>query len=91
METNIEKRLYKSVKNFGGRCIKLNPIWNIGIPDRMILMPNAKIYFIELKDESRVSKAQRAWIVWLINCGFDARVIRGKSELMEFLREIGND
>ena len=34
MEANIEKRLMKSVKAIGGRAIKLNPLWNIGIPAR---------------------------------------------------------
>jgi hypothetical protein len=88
METNIEKHLIKSVKSMGGRAIKLNPLWNIGIPDRMILLPGSRIYFIELKDRSKVSKAQKIWISWLINCGFDARVIRGRKELTVFLKEI---
>ena len=88
METNIEKHLIKSVKSMGGRAIKLNPLWNIGIPDRMILLPGSRIYFIELKDRSKVSKAQKIWISWLIDCGFDARVIRGRKELTVFLKEI---
>ena len=88
METNIEQHLIKSVKSMGGRAIKLNPLWNIGIPDRMILLPGSRIYFIELKDRSKVSKAQKIWISWLINCGFDARVIRGRKELTVFLKEI---
>jgi len=88
MEANIEKRLMKSVKAMGGRSIKLNPLWNIGIPDRMILLPGSRIYFIELKDHSKISKAQKIWILWLIDCGFDARVIRGRNELTIFLKEI---
>ena len=91
MEANIEKRLMKSVKAMGGRPIKLNPHWNIGIPDRMIILPKSRIYFIELKDRSKVSKAQKIWISWLINCGFDARIIRGKDELKIFLKEIENE
>ena len=90
MEANIEKHLMKSIKSMGGRAIKLNPVWNIGIPDRMILLPKSKIYFIELKDRSKVSKAQKIWISWLNNCGFDAKVIRGKNELITFLKEIEN-
>lgn len=91
MEANIEKRLMKSVKAIGGRAIKLNPLWNIGIPDRMILLPGSRIYFIELKDRSKVSKAQTIWISWLTGCGFDARVIRGGEELTIFLTEIGKE
>ena len=44
MEANIEKRLMKSVKAMGGRPIKLNPHWNIGIPDRMILLPGSRYH-----------------------------------------------
>ena len=91
METNIEKQLIKFVKKMGGRCIKLNPLWNIGIPDRMILLPRSKIYFIELKDRSKVSKAQKVWIQWLIAAGFDTRVIRGRTEVKIFLKEIEDD
>jgi|TARA_R110000824_G_scaffold35545_4_gene111304 hypothetical protein len=91
MEANIEKHLTKSVKAIGGKAIKLNPHWNIGIPDRMIILPKSRIYFIELKDRSKVSKAQKIWISWLINCGFDARIIRGKDELKIFLKEIENE
>ena len=90
MEANIEKRLMKSVKAMGGRPIKLNPLWNIGIPDRMILLPGSRIYFIELKHRSKISKAQKIWISWLTDCGFDARVIRGRNELTIFLKEIEN-
>ena len=54
----------------------------------MILLPGPKIYFIELKDRSKISKAQKIWISWLTNCGFDARIIRGKKELTIFLKEI---
>lgn len=90
MEANIEKRLTKSIKAIGGRSIKLNPLWNVGIPDRMILLPGFRIYFIELKDRSKISKPQKIWISWLTDCGFDARVIRGGSELTIFLKEIEN-
>lgn len=91
MEANIEKQMYLAVKKLNGRCIKLNPMWNIGIPDRMILLPMGRVYFIELKHRSKVSKAQVVWIKWLNNAGFDARVIRGKIELDIFLKEIEDD
>ena len=91
MEANIEKRMYLAVKELNGRCIKLNPLWNIGIPDRMILLPGSRIYFIELKDRSRISKVQKVWIAWLLNAGFDARVVRGQTELKTFLEEIKNE
>ena len=88
MEVNLEKELNKKIKKIKGKSIKLNPIWNIGIPDRMILLPGSKIYFIEFKEKSKVSKAQKVWIDWLIWAGFDARIIKGKKELDIFLKEI---
>lgn len=91
MEANIEKQLIKSVKELKGRCIKLNPLWNIGIPDRIVLLPGSRIYFIELKDKSKVSKAQKVWISWLLNAGFDTRIIRGRAELKVFLKELENE
>ena len=48
-ESTIEKHLVKTVGQSGGLAIKLvSPGW-AGIPDRLILMPQGRLAFVELK------------------------------------------
>ncbi|WP_394870333.1 VRR-NUC domain-containing protein [Clostridium butyricum] len=48
-EKDIEQKLVKSVKAEGGMCIKFTSPGMDGVPDRLVLMPERKIAFIELK------------------------------------------
>ena len=48
-EKEIEKKLTQMVKQAGGICPKLVSPGFDGIPDRMVLLPNGKIGFVEVK------------------------------------------
>ena len=49
LEKEIEKKLIAMVKRHGGLCLKwVCPGWS-GVPDRIILLPGARVYFIETK------------------------------------------
>lgn len=48
-ERDVEKRLTDKVKSLGGRCIKLYSTAEEGLPDRMVLLPEGRIFFVELK------------------------------------------
>ena len=47
-ETHVEKTLRLKVKARGGWAIKLLPSVS-GLPDRIVLLPGGRIYFVELK------------------------------------------
>lgn len=48
-EKYIEQKMTKAVKAKGGLCLKfISPNFN-GVPDRLVLFPNGKIAFVELK------------------------------------------
>ena len=48
-EKQIEMRLVKEVKAAGGICPKLVSPGTDGMPDRMVLLPEARIGFVEVK------------------------------------------
>ena len=48
-ERDIEGRLVKAVKAEGGMCPKLISPGTDGMPDRMVLLPEAHIGFVEVK------------------------------------------
>ena len=48
-EKQIEKKLVKAVKEEGGMCPKLVSPGTDGMPDRLIMLPKARIGFVEVK------------------------------------------
>jgi hypothetical protein len=49
MESKIERDFFKYVKGRGGLCLKQNPSWYVNIPDRLIILPGDKCFFLEFK------------------------------------------
>jgi hypothetical protein len=50
-EKEIETYLCKQVKEIGGKAYKWVSPGNIGVPDRIVIFPNGKIMFVELKSQ----------------------------------------
>ena len=48
-EKQIEQKLCKILKSKGGIAIKLNSLPMMGLPDRLVLLPEGKVMFVELK------------------------------------------
>lgn len=48
-EKLIEQQLIKSVKDIGGIALKIVSPGFDGMPDRLILLPNRKVAFVEVK------------------------------------------
>lgn len=48
-EKTLERKLRLHAEKLGGLAIKLSAIHFTGIPDRLVLLPNARIYFVEVK------------------------------------------
>lgn len=48
-EKNIEGYLRDQAKKFGGRAYKFESPGNIGVPDRLVVFPGGRIFFVELK------------------------------------------
>lgn len=72
LEKEVERRLRKMVERHGGKCLKWTcPGWT-GVPDRIVLMPGGRIYFVELKRPKggKLSAMQRWWGDQLRRLGF---------------------
>lgn len=91
-ESALELRLRKIVLLAGGRCIKLPAFWYRGIPDRLVLLPRGRVFFIEMKrakarTSSKVAPGQNAWKEYFLKYGFNFARIAGREELEEFVHE----
>lgn len=92
LEKSVENYLCQEVKKHGGKCLKQNPAWRIGVPDRIVILPCA-VYFVELKrfKGGRLSAMQEKWRDDLQALYHDWRVIKSKAEVDELIEEWKND
>jgi len=49
LEKQIEKKLVDAVKSAGGMAFKFQPVSMNGVPDRIVLLKDGKVAFVELK------------------------------------------
>lgn len=88
-EKLIEKKLREGVKTLGGLALKFSSPYHRGIPDRLVLMPGGKTYFVELKSTGKKpTMLQKKALSELRELGFDARVIDSQESLNDFLYDI---
>jgi VRR-NUC domain len=85
-ESAIENYLVTGVEALGGECPKWASPGRIGPPDRIVLMPGAKIVFIELKAPGGVLKPwQVRYHEMLRELGFRVEVLWDCVGVDEFL------
>lgn len=89
LEKELERKLVKKVQEMGGLCWKFTSPNLPGVPDRIVILPGGRIIFVELKTEiGRLSRLQKYCLEQLQLRGCDARKVKGKVELQEFLKEL---
>lgn len=90
LEWEIEDKLRKQVKRYGGRCLKWVSPGESGVPDRIVLLPKGRIVFVETKRPKGgvLSSLQKYWGRTLQDLGFEARVIWSQEDLADFEREV---
>ena len=48
-ERDVERYLRERVKQLGGRAYKFVSPGNNGVPDRIVMLPGGKLFFVELQ------------------------------------------
>lgn len=88
-EKPIEERLRDGVKTLGGLCLKFLPFYFTGFPDRMVLMPTGRIWFVELKAPGKTAKKKQGYVHRLLQkMGFKVLVLNTPEKVDNFLIEI---
>ena len=86
LEKDIEKKLRLKVAKYGGQCLKwVCPGWS-GVPDRIVLLPGARVVFVELKRPKggRLDAMQKWWAKKLIDLGFQHWTVWNEEDLRLF-------
>ena len=89
-EKEIEKVLVDEVKKLGGRALKWVSPGNDGVPDRIVILPDTRPIFVELKtDSGKLSALQKAQIDRLRKLGQWVEVVKGINGVSQFFRDLG--
>jgi hypothetical protein len=88
-EKVIEKKLRERVKKLGGLAIKFFVLSFTGFPDRIVLMPGGRIWFVEVKSTGKKPRRRQPIVIALLRkLGFEVWVIDDQPVLDEFLNRI---
>lgn len=88
-EQNIELFLIRHVCLKRGLCLKMNSITMNGLPDRLVLLPEGKMFFAELKAPGKKPRPEQVRVhESLRKLGFDVRVIDSTAKVKEILNEV---
>lgn len=88
-EKDAEKKLRKAIERQGGAFLKFVSPGNDGVPDRVALLPDGRIIFVELKKKTgRLSPIQKFQIAKFRKLGQPVRVVYGLEGVEELLAEL---
>ena len=91
-EKFVEQKLVKAVKAMGGIAPKFTSPGMAGMPDRLILLPDGKMGFAELKAPGKTPRPiQVCRITQLRRLGFKVFVIDDVEQIGSVLDEIKED
>ena len=91
-ERQIEQKLVKAVKAVGGIAPKLVSPGFDGMPDRMVLIPDGRIGFVEVKASGKKPRQlQLSRQRLLRRLGFKVYVLDDEDQIKFILQEIGGN
>jgi Holliday junction resolvase len=88
-EKVLEKKLVNSIKEMGGWAVKFYSEVNTGLPDRIVMLPGGKIYFVEMKSTGKKQTTLQVEVSNKIEAlGFWVYAIDTEKKLIDFLIEV---
>ena len=88
-EAAIEARLVRMVRERGGLCYKFVSPNQPGVPDRIIITPQGRVIFVELKTEiGRLAKIQKWQIGEMQKRNAEVRVVKGMEQVKALVEEV---
>ena len=91
-EKTIEQKFKAAVKVAGGLAVKFTSPGFDGVPDRLALLPDGKMAFVEVKAPGEKPRPlQLARHRLLRRLGFKVYVLDDESQIEKIISEIGGD
>lgn len=88
-ESVIEARLVRLVRSRGGLCFKFVSPGNPGVPDRIVITPEGRTVYVELKTEvGRLAAIQKWQHEEMRKRGAEVRTLKGLDQVLAFVKEV---
>lgn len=88
-ESALESRLVKEVKRIGGIAPKWVSPGNRGVPDRLVILPNGKTIYVEMKAPGKPLKPLQAkWAKTLMKLGHTVYMIDSNERIDRFIVKV---
>jgi Holliday junction resolvase len=85
-ESNLERKLKREVERQGGKALKFVSPGTAGVPDRLVLLPGGRLFFVEVKAPGqKLRPIQEKRKRELENLGFKVYVM---DSLDDFIKEV---
>lgn len=86
LEEDSEAMLVKAVRLAGGLCFKLKFLGIGGAPDRLVLLPFGRLFFVEMKKtKGKLEDSQEILFPLLARLGFTVHILKGPVETQQFI------
>lgn len=88
-EKRVEKYVSEEVRKMDGLSLKFVSPGNDGVPDRILVFPDGRTVFVELKtDVGRLSQVQEFQIGRLLDRNQQVCIVYGMDGAKEFIRDM---
>ena len=92
LERDIEDWLNRQIESMGGLALKFVSPGNPGVPDRIYILPNGRVWFVELKQQlGKVAKIQKGQRQRLLSMGCNYRLVRGMEDARAYAEEMRHE
>lgn len=86
IEADAENDLLAGIKRLGGLCFKLKFLGLAGAPDRLVLLPGGRFFFVEVKQNTgKLEASQEIMFPRLEARGFKVHLLYGVEAVRQFL------
>lgn len=88
-ESTLERRLVREVVRIGGKAPKWVSPGNRGVPDRLVILPNGRTVYVEMKAPGRpLEPLQEKWARTLRGMGHSVYKIDCDNDIDRFIAEV---
>lgn len=89
LESALESRLVREVKNIGGVAAKWVSPGNSGVPDRIVILPNGMTVYVEMKAPGKpLQPLQVYWAKKLKSLGHQVYKLDSLEDIERFITEV---
>lgn len=91
LESSLEAKVIRESHKRRCECLKLVAVGKYGFPDRTIICPRGRVFFVELKKKKEKAKRRQSWFHKVLRqYGFEVFVVDDINDFINIIEEFLN-